>query len=141
MGESPDMSRIYIALQGSSLSCISTLKRQKQGLIDRVYLKNEQKIQAQMQSGMCRRQLEIIMQLPLNTRLLNSLDYKILDLWQVIKKTMYLWKEESLIFPKMYSFSWVLLAHPSGCNQEYPYFTLIFQYVIVPFYQNWESIL
>ncbi len=32
-----------------------------------------------MQSGMCQSQLEIIMQLPLNTGLSNSLDYKILD--------------------------------------------------------------
>ncbi len=31
----------------------------------------------------------------------------------------------------MYSFPWVLLAHPSGCNQEFPYFPQISKYVSI----------
>ena len=38
----------------------------------------------------------------------------------------------------MYSFSWVPLAHPSGCNQKVPYFLQISQYVSTLF-PNTES--
>ncbi len=39
---------------------------------------------------------------------------------------------------KKYSFPWVLLAHPSGCNQELSYFPQISQYVSTLF-PNTES--
>ena len=38
----------------------------------------------------------------------------------------------------MYSYPWVLLALPSGCNQEFPYFPKISQYVSTLF-PNTES--
>ena len=38
----------------------------------------------------------------------------------------------------MYSYPWVLLAHSYGCNQEFPYFPQIFQYVSTLF-PNTES--
>ena len=38
-------------------------------------------------------------------------------------------ERDSLIFPKMFSFPWVLLAHPFGCNRDFPYFPQISQYI------------
>ncbi len=46
-------------------------------------------------------------------------------------KTIYFWKGEDLIFPKMYSFPWVLWRHSSGCYQDFPYFPS----TLVPFSQ------
>ncbi len=37
-------------------------------------------------------------------------------------------KEESFIFAQMYIFLLLVLAHPSGCNQDFPYFYLIYPF-------------
>ena len=42
-----------------------------------------------------------------------------------------------MIVPNMYRLPWVF-AHPSGCNQEFPYFPKMFQYVSALF-PNMES--
>ncbi len=51
---------------------------------------------------------------------------------------MYFWKEEDLIFQKMYGFPWLLEAHSCGCSHDFPYFPQISQYVSTLF-PNTES--